>query len=355
MPTPIMAGVTAAKTLSGKLLTPKQHLFVIDADDWEEFLLEWAQFQKTKYKLVARLGGANDLGVDVACFQTEKGFAGEWDNYQCKYYKGDPLAPRTAISELGKILWHAFDGKISLPKRYYFFAPKDCGSALKKLLLDPDKLKERLIEKWDDWCGSTITSTKKIALASDFLAYVDEIDFSMFRYKPTHEVIEDHRETPFFLPRFGGGLPDRPKSSSPPDELVAEESRYIEQLFEAYSDKEKTKIDAEELANFGLLERHFNRQREAFFHAESLRAFARDNVPAGTFDSLKDEIYDGVVDTCEASFPHGLDRLSCVVSGAVSLELTANGLIQVTKVQDRRGICHQLANEDRLTWVPAND
>ncbi|MGJ8687755.1 MAG: hypothetical protein ACSHWQ_09770, partial [Spongiibacteraceae bacterium] len=82
------ATLNSATAQSGKLLSPDQHLLLVTADDWEDFIKEWAQFQKTKYHLVDRLGGANDYGIDVAGFVTDKGFDGEWDNYQCKYYKG---------------------------------------------------------------------------------------------------------------------------------------------------------------------------------------------------------------------------------------------------------------------------
>ena len=34
----------------------------------------------------------------VAGFVAEKGFEGDWDNYQCKYYTGKPLQPATAQS-----------------------------------------------------------------------------------------------------------------------------------------------------------------------------------------------------------------------------------------------------------------
>lgn len=352
---PLGAEVTAAKTFSGKILPPQQHLLLFDADDWESFIREWAQNQKTLYTKVVRLGGANDHGIDVACFHSKKGFEGDWDNYQCKYYKGSPLAPSTAIPEIGKILWHTFNGNISLPTNYYFFAPKDCGPSLRKLLLAPQKLKAKLIEMWDDWCADNITSLKTIALNGDFLEFVEQVNFECFQYKPTHEVIEEHRKTPFFIPRFGGGLPDRPSSSTPPPHPTAEESRYVEQIYEAYSDREKSGVDAGTLAHFPKLEIHFNRQRESFFHAESLKAFARDTVPSGTFESLQEEIYTGVVDTCEKAHSNGLDRLVAVTGCAAQLALTANGLIQVTRVQDRHGICHQLANDDRLTWVPADE
>jgi len=347
--------LNSAVAQSGKLLTPEQHLLLMSADDWEQFIKEWAQFQKTTYHLVVRLGGADDYGIDVAGFVMDKGFEGEWDNYQCKYYTGTPLTPGTAIPEIGKLIWHAFREEISLPRKYYFFAPKDCGPALKKLLLNPAKLKDKLIEKWDDWCANSITSKQTIELSGEFAAFVENVDFSIFQYKPRHEVIEDHRQTPYFVIRFGGGLPQRPSPAPPPVEPATQESRYISQLYAAYSDKEKVNVVAENIASYPKLNDHYGRQREAFFHAESLKNFARDSVPEGTFDSLQSEIHSGVVDTCDEEHDHGLARMKAVIDRANAIQLTENGLIQVTKVQDRHGICHQLANEDKLTWVPSDE
>lgn len=103
---------------SGKRLSPEQHLLLMSADEWENFIREWAQFKKTQYYLVDRLGGSNDYGIDVAGFLTDKGFEGEWDNYQCKYYLGAPIAPGVAIPEIGKLIWHVFREEISLPRKY---------------------------------------------------------------------------------------------------------------------------------------------------------------------------------------------------------------------------------------------
>jgi len=347
--------VTAAKVFSGKQVPPEQHIFLYSADDWEIFLREWAQYQKTKYHKVSKLGGANDYGVDIAGFTSDQGFEGEWDNYQCKYYKGNALAPGTAIPEIGKLLWNVYSGHISLPRKYYFFAPKDCGPSLQKLLLSPSKLKSKLFEQWADWCADSITTTMTIELAGKFSEFADSVNFSMFEYKPTGEVIEEHRKTPFFYSRFGGGLPDRPASELPPEAPLEKESRYISQLFEAYSDKENCNVNAGNIAGNSSLNGHFGRQREAFFHAESLKAFARDTVPHGTFSALQDEVHSGVIDTSEGDHSNGFERVNAVTQMANAISLSANGLIQVTKLQDRRGICHQLANVNRLTWVPKDE
>jgi hypothetical protein len=49
------------------------------------------------------------------------------------------------------------------------------------------------------------------------------------------------------------------------------------------------------------------------------------------------------------SHADGLLRMNAVTQAVAQPALSANGFISVTKIQDKRGICHQLANEDRLT------
>lgn len=348
---PELSGVqtTSTKILNGKNIPPKQQILLFSADDWEDFIEEWGHYQKSIYHLVCKLGGANDHGIDVACFRSKNGFLGEWDNFQCKYYN-KPLTSGVAIPEIGKILWHVYSGNITKPQNYYFFAPKDCGPSLKKLLLNATKLKEKLFAEWDNWCAETITTTEDIALEGEFRKFVEGFDFSIFQYKPTIYVIDEHRKTPYFATRFGGGLPDRPIASKPTKAHASHESRYIEQLLEAYSDHKDEEIQCDNLDDHPKLQGHFNRQREAFYHAESLKLFARDSVPDGTFEDLQEEIFTGVIDVEQDDHEDGYKRVKEVTKESSSLALDSNGLFQVVKLKDRHGICHQLANENRLTW-----
>jgi len=335
----------------GKLITPRQHLFLFSAEEWECFLEEWGTFQKSKYHLVTRLGGANDFGVDVACFRSENGFSDSWENYQCKYYKGDPLAPGTAIPEIGKLLWHVYNGNLTKPNSYYFFAPKDCGPSLKKLLLNSDKLKDKLFEEWDSWCSKSITTTKEILLEGGFKDFVLGFDFSIFKYKPVLEIVEEYRETPYYSIRFGGGLKERPMPLKPPEAFQKNEARYIEQLHDAYADSKGVKKQDFKIDCFPDFKKHFIRQRESFYFAESLRTFARDSVPMGTFEALQNDMLDGVIDTAEEDYENGIIKLKAVLSESKSVPLDSNGLFETVRVKDRYGICHQLANDNKLKWL----
>lgn len=347
---PALPPANSAKVLFGKVIAPQQQILIYSPEEWEAFIHEWVESKKPSYQKVVRLSGATDMGIDVAGLVDAKGFDGVWDNFQCKHYDA-ALTPGNALPEIGKMLWHSFQGEFSAPRVYRFMAPKGCGISLQRLLLKPEALKAKLFEKWAEWCATTITAKQTLLLEGDFLAYCEGYDFSAFTYKNALEVIEEHRTTPYFPVRFGGGLATRPAPGAAPSTPTPEESRYLHHLFEAYADNKKTALAVPgDLAPWPELTKHYHRQREDFYHAESLRNFARDTVPTGTFEALQEEVHSGVVDVAEAIHADGLVCLTAVTQAATMLPLTENGLISVVKIQDRKGICHQLANVDKLKW-----
>ncbi|MDZ7793624.1 MAG: ABC-three component system protein [Spirochaetia bacterium] len=342
----VQSGIPIPKAIRVKNFSP---------DDWEDFIEEWSTSLVDSYIKVRRFGGSGDCGVDIAGFCTSKGFEDTWDNYQCKRY-AHPLRPSDIWVELGKIIYYSHIGEYTPPRKHYFVAPLDVGTALEKLLNKPTELRDQFKEHWDGYCKIGITSTNEIELSGKLLSYVDAFDFTIFSSKSHVELIEAHSHTGFHSVRFGGGLPVRPDPEEPPAVPAASESRYIRQLLEAYGDHLGIPIrDMSALVAHSMLEKDYRRQRERFYHAEALRNFARDTVPEGTFDYLQDEVYHGVVDVTDSSYPNGYKRMKATVAQASSVALTANPLASVTKSQDRQGICHQLANEDRLKWVMDDD
>ncbi|WP_243545474.1 ABC-three component system protein [Pseudodesulfovibrio tunisiensis] len=342
----VQSGIPVPATQKVKLFSP---------DEWEEFTEEWTYSLKGQFDKVQRYGGAGDMGCDVVGFKTKDRVKGPWVNFQCKHYDG-PLVPSKSWVEIGKIVYYSFMGEYTPPVAYYFVAPQGVGTTLTKILNAPDKIREGLIEAWDKHCKDKITSTKSIPLVGAFKTYLEEFDYSIFDSLTLAELVEGHAQTPFHATRFGGGLPVRPAVAPPPSSFAKDESRYIQQLMEAYSDAKKVPItEVTQLDKWPSIKRHFNRSREQFYHAESLRNFARDNVPAGTYESLQDEIYQGVVDVCESDHEHGFERVKKTVSKAVDIALTGNALCGRVLVNDRQGVCHQLANEDKLLWVENGD
>jgi hypothetical protein len=135
---------------------------------------------------------------------------------------------------------------------------------------------------------------------------------------------------------------------------MAQEIPYVAQLLRAYGDHLGRPVSVvQDLDEDAVLRGHFARQREAFFRAESLREFERDTLfDESGFGELKDEIYRGVVDTCDASHDSGYARVVAVTGEARRLQLTRYALVDELHVEDRTGVCHHLANDDLLRWVP---
>ncbi|WP_309252308.1 ABC-three component system protein [Escherichia coli] len=66
-------------------------------------------------------------------------------------------------------------------------------------------------------------------------------------------------------------------------------------------------------------------------------------------------MYHGVIDVCEDYHLSGFARMKETMKHATTIAVTSNPLVTSIKTQDRQGICHQLANDDRLIWVPDNE
>jgi len=320
-------------------------------DEWESFIEEWASSLKSEYFKVRRFGGAGDSGVDVAAFVVDETFEGGWDNYQCKRYD-HALRPSDIWIEIGKVIYYSHIGEYPPPRKHFFVASQGIGTTLEKLLAKPEKLKAEARAAWVKHCETEITSKVQLPLTGALLAYFDLFDFGIFSSRSVVTMIEQHAKTPFHAVRFGGGLPPRPLTPPPPKDTSPDESRYITQLFEAYGEHLGEQVTGQDqLAAYPPLKEDFLRQRTRFYHAESLRNFARDTVPPGTFESLEEEVFLGVIDVVEGAYSDGLARMRATIVHAGALSPGSSPLAHVLLVPDQQGICHRLANDDRLTWV----
>ena len=215
-------------------------------------------------------------------------------------------------------------------------------------------MKKALVAQWLK--GDLLRVGKQnIVLEGALQQYVETFDFSIVKDVPPPQVIEQHHATRFHAIRFGGGLVRMPPTQADvPNEIADTETRFIEQLLEAYRDHLSMEVLApNDLANHPALKKHFERQRTHFYLAELLRNFTRDNIPEdGCFERLQDLIEDGVVDVAESEHPNGLTRLKEVVKIARSLQIDSHPLKECLEGYHRSGICHQLANQNRIVWVP---
>lgn len=342
--------LTAASAEHGPRLAPRKVIQTYDPDEWEVFIEEWATGLSPKYVTVQRFGGAGDRGVDVAGFKTSYGFEGAWDCFQGKHYDKS-LNPAIAWPEMLKVfLLPVRNPMYTLPSSYSFIAPRGLGTALAHLVSTPTELRKKFLEQVISGVSKPFKGLDDSTRGAVY-ALASVTDFSLFGSIEVLALIDQHASTPYHAARFGGGLPNRPASPTPPSEVRPGEMVYVRKLVDAYQERYVTVDSISSAEAHHLAGKHFQRQRESFFRADALRSFARDSVPPHTFEGLQNELYDAVVETAETEHSDGLERLRQTLEQAVNAQLSANALIQVTEPADRRGICHQLANDDRLTWV----
>lgn len=349
---------TAALVSSGIPIPPVRLIEIFSPDEWEAFTEEWLTFHKTNgvYEAIRRYSGPGDLGLDVVAF-TASDFAEPWDSFQCKHYD-HALTPGDVCAEVGKIIYHSFkrtppfNQLCFVPRRHIFVSPRGVGITVGRWFKDPLRFREEICERWNTQCVLKLGAGISAPLEGDLSNYIHAFDFSIFGDKTGAELIGEHSKTVFYAPRFGGGLPQREEVPEPPNEPSDHESLYLRKLYDVYEEHTShTVASINELEEYPHFVKHYDRQRILFYSAEALRNFARDRTPYGTFEQLQEDIFNGVIDVCEAMHPSGLLRLRSVITTAARIDVSGNALVGVTYVADKQGACHQLANDDRLTWV----
>ncbi|MEZ6033557.1 MAG: ABC-three component system protein [Planctomycetaceae bacterium] len=331
--------------------SPAKQIRNYSPDDWDEFILEWTTGFDPAYVLTDRLDGAGDKGRDVVGYLGDPNSGCEWDNYQCKHYR-EPLQPNQIWIELGKLCVYTFRGDYSVPRRYRFVSPLGVGTKLHDLLRNPVKLREELVSQWGAKCEKGISETEAFPLTGPLRAYVQAFNFSIVGYAPVKDILEQHRRTRYWFLRFGEEPPARPQYEKPPDLPDAVETKYVTALLKAYEDHLKTPIGSpEDINSLPRLKKHFDRTREWFYSAESLNRFSRDQVEPGTFERLKREILDGIVDVVESDHADALIRVKKTTEKAQLVSPSESKLVRYVTPADKQGICHHLVNDDQIEWV----
>jgi len=352
-PPATMGKLTNQQILLGPRRDPLELIKLFSPEEWEQFIQQWLEALSGRYREVRRATGSRDKGRDVIGYVDLMNSGGPWDNYQCKHYD-HPLYPSDLWKELAKLCYYTFEKKYTVPRNYYFAAPLGIGPEALRLLENPLDLKSELIAQWEKG-GLLRVGKEDIVLEGDLRQYVETFDFTIIRDLPPTKIVDEHRETRFHAAKFGGGLVKLPPDKAEVPEVIADvEARFVEQLLQAYGDHLAQPISGPtSLLAHPKLKNHFDRQRRDFYLAELLRNFTRDNIPEdGCFERLQEAIFDGVVDVAEGEHKDGFERLKNTIGTARIIQIDSHPLKECLEGYHRSGICHQLANGDRLKWVP---
>ncbi|MGW7520428.1 ABC-three component system protein [Streptomyces sp. NPDC054796] len=329
--------------------TPKQLVSFYDPDEFEVFVKEWVPALEGRYTLVERHGGTGDHGIDVAGYLSRERLEGSWHNYQCKRYSS-AVTWSVAAGEIRKMFVAAAAGHFAVPTRYIFVAPK-ISRSLPRLFATPTECREKFCAELSVTGDALVTG-----LADDRRRAVEDLaaatDFAMFECVDLDEMLALHRTTPHWAERFPHAPLERgPAVMIPPPQHGEEETRYIQHLVDVYRERYPEVIDGlEQVGEVAEADGHLKRQRVAFYAAESLRVFARDAAGPAYFERVMEDVYDIVVEVADRSHPDGWERHGAVTSVAGTVQLTPTVLTPFVGPKARKGVCHHLANEDRLVW-----
>ena len=349
----IIHRISNTDLLLGQSVPPIKRLQQIDEDTYEEIVLCWAKdYVKPKYESAFLFGGAGDKGRDICAYKNYK--KDVFDLYQCKHY-AKKLTYSDVRLELGKLLHFTFSKAYKTPELYFFVAPMGISTSLHDLLKDEEKLKGKLRNDWETKIEGEITKTEKIILTPEFQDYLNNFDFSIIHSLEPIDFLEQFRQTVYYPYYFGGGLiKKRNTTVKVSAEIDNREIIYVTQLFKAYQDYTQRKVTelADIIGNYEL-KKHFDRSRNCFYIAETLAQFSRDNIPSteDSFEELKEEVYEQVIDICNQEHRDGYNRLLATTNSAKNASYQSNPLFTELKAQDKTGICHHLVNEYKLKWV----
>ncbi|MBN3761975.1 ABC-three component system protein [Burkholderia sp. Ac-20365] len=338
----------------GLPVAPLARLAQFSAADFERFTLEWATdylAKQTQVFEVQSRGGSGDKGRDIIVWLDAANKAPRrWQLYQCKHYDAKLGLSKAGI-EIAKVLYYTHIGDYTPPESYYFVTHKGVTSPFQDLLDSPESLKKEMVDTWDTYSKS-ITSTKTITLSPELETHISNFDFSIFAAKQPHDLLAEHAQTKYHLMVFGAPLVNRPPPPPPPSTVAAIEAKYIEKLYRVIGhDIGITVGDAADFEDSQYHSRMFARSRLTFYSAEGLKEVARDQMADQQFfDTLLDEFCDGLYYQYTEPSGSPIDRLKATVRAAQNIQLGSHPLEPHVTSKDREGMCHQMANEDRLDW-----
>lgn len=334
-------------------------LKTMDEDTYEELVASWAYWclkenEGRAYEDVMRIGGSGDKGVDVIAYYDQKN--NKCDIFQCKHY-GHAITQSDVIGELGKFLFFMSNGDIPVPESYYLMAPQGLSSQFLLTYKKPDALKKVIVENWDRHIAGKIEKGVQHKLEGELKSFVEGFDYAIYKFYSPAKFLKtlveaDKRFVYFQYFGFHKELLRKIKIDKPV-EPKDYEKKYIDHLLDAYNDVDDDFAINKENVTSSKYGKHYNRSRDEFWLAESIKKMSEENNPGDNdeFDDIKDEMEGHVADTYEDDYENGLGRVKAVTDKSATMPVKTDWVVSgQLGARAKKGVCYQLSNEDRLIW-----
>lgn len=333
---------------------PLSILKQISSAEFEDLTYGWVMeylLKKGGYVDAVQIGEGRDSGRDIIAYLTED--KEKFDIFQCKRYTATSISPSVFFCEFAKLCYYTYIGAYNIPQKYILMANKSMGNDLRYFFEHKNKIAEKLIEKWDDWCKDKIT-TEGVELTEELKTYILSFNFNIIDEVSPGLFLEQLRQTRYYKYYFGGGMEKR-ECIKDIDKLRSEDDSlpFVKQLYRVYSYETKKQIDdIEKLKREIKYCGHFFRQYNSYLNYLSLVRFARDQLLDDN-ESIKDfleQIYYSIADVYELSQCSLFERVLKSTEAATNANISIEELGEI-RVQDKIGACHELVNIEKIRWI----
>ena len=143
-----------------------------------------------------------------------------------------------------------------------------------------------------------------------------------------------------------------------PADVKPEEMKYVSALYEAYGETSGKPVTGPQ--DLGKFKKHFDRQRKNYYRAETIHRELRDTIHKDEhgFEELKDEVEEGIAEKTEAYYRDPVQKVDAVMEHAGLVPLSHNTediMLGWVGPAEKKGVCHMLVNDERLSWVDEDD
>lgn len=150
----------------------------------------------------------------------------------------------------------------------------------------------------------------------------------------------------------------RPKEMVVPNEPTDEELAYITELLEAYAEAAGvSELSRAALSGYPKYSDDLRQRRKEYYAAETIRRGTREvfkESDSDQFELLKEETYDGIFDIHSQDYKSGFDRLLKVMTQVSAIQINKCSLSKLPEWignKEKKGVCHILVNDGRISWV----
>jgi hypothetical protein len=129
--------------------------------------------------------------------------------------------------------------------------------------------------------------------------------------------------------------------------------RYINQLRQSYNSDAINEIKTVSDIDKSKYDGHFERARRSFRMVEDLRQLSRDNLPEGTYEEFQDDMYEGIINTLEDDYKNAFFRVKETEKESTKIIIESYPPLEEKKCKtiERKGVCHQLVNDEKINWI----